>query len=169
MAPPPHDPYLEGQQSRTAPRSMATTLDGKDPTGLIRASVSSIGITCRHAPNHWVLCDGFSSRGGAARRPFGSSSCLASGSTWSHPLKPNPDAHAPEAGWIAAVIVLTPEGAFRPGPLRPRRGRTMDRSTALFLRRAVILGFERHLNPQRPSSGRQDMSMDGAPDGSRTA
>jgi hypothetical protein len=61
MAPPPHDPYLGGQQSRAAPRFMATTLDGKDPTGLIRAFVSSIGITCRHPPGHWILCDGSSS------------------------------------------------------------------------------------------------------------
>jgi hypothetical protein len=174
MAPPSRDPYLEGQQSRTASRSMATTVDGKDPTGLIRASVSSMGIACRHAPNHRILCDGISSRGGATRRSFGSSSCLAPGRTCSHPLKPNPEAHAPEAGWIAATTVLIPGGVSRPGPPRRCRpsgccGRTMDRSTVLFLRRAVILGFERHLNPQRPLSGCQDASMGGASDGSRTA
>ena len=122
MAPPPHDPYLKGQQSRAAPHSMATTLDGKDRTGPIRAFVSSIGITCRRAPSHWGHYDGFRSRGGATRRPFAWSWCLASGSTCTHPLKPNSEAHAPEAGWIAAVIVLTPEGACRPGP--PRQGAT---------------------------------------------
>jgi hypothetical protein len=47
MAPPPHDPYLDGEQSRMAPHSMATTVDGKDPTGLIRASVSSNHVSPR--------------------------------------------------------------------------------------------------------------------------
>jgi hypothetical protein len=129
---------------------MATTVDGKDPTGLIRASMSPMGTAGRHAPNHWGHSDGFNSRGGATRRPFGSSSCLASGSTCSHPLKPNPDA------------------------LRPRRprgcsGRTMDRNTVLCLRRTAILESEQHLNPQHPLFGCQGASMDGAPHGFRTA